>query len=210
VESNFIGIPNEVTNEDLPPGIDQVGEGCRISDTVTVFTDLSHKERGKITLGNYVILMDRVRLVTGDTRANTHAFITIGSNVIINVGCYLSGEGGLQIEDHVLVGPGAKLLSAGHEYSGMPEEISRHGLTYGMVKVDRGAWIGAGAIILEGVRIGKGAIVGAGSIVTRDVMPYAIVAGNPAKFLKWRPGFENSLSFRQKLTLVLSKLFRRT
>jgi len=184
-----IGLPELTDRGKLPSGIDKAGEGCRIAKSVSVYTDLSHKERGTIILGDYVILMDNVRLVTGDTRVNKDAYIRIGSNVTVNVGCYLSGEGGLRIEDQVLIGPGAKLLSAGHHYQGLPEAICQHGLTYAPISIGRGAWIGAGAIVLQGVNIGKGAVVGAGAVVTKDVAPFSIVTGNPASFLKWRDNF---------------------
>lgn len=54
------------------------------------------------------------------------------------------------------------------------------------VKIGNDVWFGAGAIVLKGVKIGDGAVIGAGAVVTKDVPPYAIVAGNPAKFLKLR------------------------
>jgi phosphonate metabolism protein (transferase hexapeptide repeat family) len=54
------------------------------------------------------------------------------------------------------------------------------------VGIGHDVWIGHGAIILPGVRIGHGAVVAAGAVVTRDVEPYAIVAGVPAQFLRWR------------------------
>jgi phosphonate metabolism protein (transferase hexapeptide repeat family) len=54
------------------------------------------------------------------------------------------------------------------------------------VEIGHDVWIGHGAIILPGVRIGHGAVVAAGAVVTRDVEPYAIVAGVPARFLRWR------------------------
>jgi galactoside O-acetyltransferase len=52
------------------------------------------------------------------------------------------------------------------------------------IKICDNAWIGMNALILKGVTIGEGAIVGAGSVVTKDVEPWTIVAGNPAKFIK--------------------------
>lgn len=51
------------------------------------------------------------------------------------------------------------------------------------VKINNKAWIGFNSIILKGITIGEGAIVGAGSVVTKDVPPYTIVAGNPAKII---------------------------
>ena len=56
----------------------------------------------------------------------------------------------------------------------------------GAIIVNDDVWIGIGAIILSGVTIGRGAVVAAGSIVSRDIPPYAIVAGNPAKVIKYR------------------------
>ncbi|WP_392408629.1 acyltransferase [Chlorogloeopsis fritschii PCC 9212] len=60
------------------------------------------------------------------------------------------------------------------------------------VRIEAGADIGMNAAILPGVTIGKGSIVGAGAVVTKDVSPFAIVAGVPAKFLRWREGYEPS------------------
>lgn len=51
-------------------------------------------------------------------------------------------------------------------------------------------WVGHGAIIMPGIGIGHGAVIGGGAVVTRDVAPYAIVAGVPAKFIRWRFGPE--------------------
>lgn len=58
--------------------------------------------------------------------------------------------------------------------------------TKGIIHISDDVWIGTKAIILSGINIGKGAIIGAGAVVTKDVPPYAIVCGNPAKIIKYR------------------------
>ena len=63
-----------------------------------------------------------------------------------------------------------------------------------LVEIGHDAWIGHGAVIMPGVKIGHGAIVGSAAVVTHDVAPYAIVAGVPARFLKWR--FDEKISER--------------
>ena len=54
------------------------------------------------------------------------------------------------------------------------------------VIIEKDVWVGFGAIIMHGVKLGEGSIIGAGSVVTKDIEPYTIVAGNPAKFIKYR------------------------
>lgn len=58
------------------------------------------------------------------------------------------------------------------------------GVPIASVHIDHKAWVGFGSILLPGVRVGEGAIVGAGSVVTRDVPPWTIVAGNPARVVR--------------------------
>lgn len=92
----------------------------------------------------------------------------------------------LVLGDHVGWGPGAKVL--GSEHTGLPLDrpIIETDLVIKAVRVEKGADIGTNAALLPGVTVGEGAIVGAGAVVTKDVAPYAIVAGVPAKFLRWR------------------------
>jgi len=67
-----------------------------------------------------------------------------------------------------------------------PELNSITSATKGDINIENDVWIGYGAIILSGVRIGNGAVIGAGSVVTKDVAPYSVTAGNPAKHVRWR------------------------
>ncbi|WP_071189902.1 acyltransferase [Trichormus sp. NMC-1] len=115
----------------------------------------------------------------------------IGNYVWIGPQSYFDARN-LIIEDYVGWGPGAKVLGSTH--TGLPIDIPiiKTDLEIKSVKVETGADIGMNAVIIPGVTIGKGSIVGAGAVVTQDVPPFAIVAGVPAQFLRWREGFEAS------------------
>ena len=102
--------------------------------------------------------------------------ITIGQDSHVNRGVLLDGRGGITIGKSVSISHRVALVSAGHDV---------HSKTFDYVK-DRiticdYAWIGIHATILKGVTIGEGAVVAAGAVVTKDVEPYAIVGGIPAK-----------------------------
>ena len=109
----------------------------------------------------------------------------IGDHVWIGPHSFLDARD-LALGDHVGWGPGAKVL--GSEHTGLPVEIPiiQTDLEIRPVRVGDWADIGTNAVILPGVTIGKGSIVGAGAVVTEDVPDFAIVAGVPAKFLRWR------------------------
>jgi acetyltransferase-like isoleucine patch superfamily enzyme len=111
----------------------------------------------------------------------------IGNNVWIGPGAYFDARD-LVLGDHVGWGPGARVLGSAH--TGVPADVPiiQTDLEIRPVRVQEWADIGTNAVLLPGVTVGKGAIVGAGAVVTRDVPPLAIVAGVPAKFLRWRDG----------------------
>lgn len=111
----------------------------------------------------------------------------IGDNVWIGPMAYLDARD-LVIEECVGWGPGAKLLGSTHTGLPVNEPIIRTDLEIKPVRIGAWADIGTNATILPGVSIGKGAIVGAGAVVVGDVRPFAVVAGVPAKFLRWRCG----------------------
>lgn len=85
-------------------------------------------------------------------------------------------------------GPGARLLGSTHTGDPPDRPVIETDLVIAPVRIEDGADIGMGAMILPGIRIGRGAIVGAGAVVTADVPPYAIVAGVPARLIAVRNG----------------------
>lgn len=114
----------------------------------------------------------------------------IGNNVWIGPQSYFDARA-LIIEDYVGWGPGAKLLGSTHTGFPIDVPITQTDLEIKPVTIETGADIGMNAVILPGVTIGKGSIVGAGAVVTKDVSPFSVVAGVPAKFLHWREGFKS-------------------
>ena len=102
----------------------------------------------------------------------------IGENVYINHGLTCMTSGSITIEDGVMIGPEAALITANHDFKNLDV------LQFKPITLRRGAWIGARAIILPGVTVGEGAVVASGAVVTKDVPPRTIVGGNPAKPIK--------------------------
>ena len=122
--------------------------------------------------------------------ADNCKYISIGSNVIIHPQSMLFSENGettpdIIIDDDVLLGSGIHMYIPYHEYSDPEKKICDQGYRYkGNIKICQGAWVGANSIILSGVTIGEHSVIGAGSIVTRDIPPFVVAAGNPAKVIR--------------------------
>ena len=98
---------------------------------------------------------------------------------------YVYHRGTLEIGDRVAIGPNCTLVVASHgDYSKVSSMISPK---EDFIKILPDAWLGAGVIVLPGVTIGEGAVIGAGSVVTKDVPPFSISVGNPARVIKTLP-----------------------
>ncbi|MDL1872092.1 acyltransferase [Deltaproteobacteria bacterium PRO3] len=110
--------------------------------------------------------------------------VELGSQVSINRGAefYPSYIGNFRIfvGSDVVIGSHSAFYTAGPD----PDHLSNY--RGGDIRVGDHVWIGGHAVILPGVTVGQGSIVGAGSVVTRDIPPYAIVAGSPAEVLRFR------------------------
>jgi acetyltransferase-like isoleucine patch superfamily enzyme len=104
----------------------------------------------------------------------------IGHNVFIKFDCVFLDLGGITIEDNVLIGPKASLLSERHPVS--PND--RQSLVPGHIHIRKNAWIGVGATILPGVTVGENAVVAAGAVVSKNVAANTVVGGIPVKVIK--------------------------
>jgi len=145
----------------------ETGTRCKIHRYVTL-----DSSKGPIRLG------DRVTL-------NRYAYllhhVEIGHGSEINNFTRIDGWGGVFIGDDVLIGPNVQILSYQHAYRRADRTIKRQGIVKKPIHIEDDVWIGASSVILAGVRVGRGAVIGAGSVVTKDVAPYSVVVGSPAR-----------------------------
>ncbi len=107
--------------------------------------------------------------------------VVIGNNTQINHFTVIYG-GNVYIGDNVMIAPHVMIASGNHDYVQTERPMRFAGiLTRGPIRIEDNVWIGANSTITDGVIVGREAVVGANSVVTKDVKPYDIVAGNPAR-----------------------------
>ncbi|OOQ57917.1 hypothetical protein BC343_13320 [Mucilaginibacter pedocola] len=134
---------------------------------------------------NVTIARNSTILCTG-VIAHKGIGVSIGNNTGINENAFIGGQGGIEIGDNVIIGPGVKIFSENHVFADADVIIKNQGVTRVGVVIKDNCWIGAGVTIIDGVTIGEGCVIAAGSVVTRSVPPNSIARGVPAKVLKSR------------------------
>lgn len=158
----------------------KIGRGCFIDDYVTVF---AHQDGGSITLG------DRVHLYRGTiVEVGRGGSVIIGDDTHIQSDCNLKGFlGNLIVGRNVQMAPGCGFSPYEHGFEDLSTPIQKQPITSaGDIVLEDDVWLGLGVKVLDGVRIGRGAVIGAGAVVTKDVPPYAIAAGVPARIIRMR------------------------
>lgn len=124
-------------------------------------------------------LFGRRAEVFGNFEVANPANVKLGARVAINHNVFMLGRSRIEIGDDVILSAGAMLIDSGISAKGYAGPNRHYDDEF--IRIEDGAWIGAGAIILPGVTVGKMSIVGAGAVVTKDVPPFTIVVGNPAR-----------------------------
>jgi acetyltransferase-like isoleucine patch superfamily enzyme len=109
--------------------------------------------------------------------------LEIGNYVSLGTYVHMWCEGGIKIGHRVLIGSHTAITSVTHDYQ---QQDMRKNVIHKQVVIEDDVWIGTHSVILPGITIGRGSVIGANSVVTKDVEPYSIVFGSPAKHSKYR------------------------
>ncbi len=130
-----------------------------------------------ITIGNKNVIQQNFRF-------GNKGVVRIGNNCRINENVYIQSA---VLGDNVLIAPNVAILASSHNFERTDIPIVEQGDTETKtVIIEDDVWVGRNVIVLPGITIGSGSIVGAGSIVTKNVAPFSIVAGAPAKLIRKR------------------------
>ena len=108
--------------------------------------------------------------------------VELNSNVMINA----RGKGKIFIGDNVLIGPNVVLRSSDHSFNDFKKNINQQGMDDGIIVIEDNVWIGSNCVILQNCIIGEGSVIAAGAVVTKNIEPYSVVGGVPAKLIKKR------------------------
>ena len=155
-----------------------LGNGVRIASQAMLRANTEQADG--ISIGDHTTVHESVLI------AANRGGVTIGRHSWVGPFCLVYGNGEVSIGDNVLIAAHTSINTVSHHFERCDIPINDQGIYCDPVRIEDDAWIGMNAVILQGVRIGKGAIVGAGAVVTRDVPPWSIVMGVPARIVSQR------------------------
>lgn len=127
-------------------------------------------------MGDYSVIEDYaiINNAVGDIVIGNHTRIGLGNTII----------GPVTIRDKVNLAQNVIVSGLNHNFENIDKAIAEQGISTKQIIIDDNVWIGANSVVLAGIQIGKHVVVGAGSVVTKDIPPYSVALGNPAKVVK--------------------------
>jgi acetyltransferase-like isoleucine patch superfamily enzyme len=135
---------------------------------------------GRLDIGQHTLLEPHVWITApGDAR------VRIGSGTFLNIAVMVAATELVEIGDHCMFANGCFVSDAGHRFDDPDKPVPWQGfVTKGPTRVGDNVWCGANVVITSGVTVGERCVIGANSVVTRDLPPFSIAAGAPAKVLR--------------------------
>jgi len=162
------------------------GKSIEIGDNVKINrgTCLNGKAgNSKIRLGNGALLERGVYIkVTGSGNCQ----IDVGDNSRVGAYTCMAGPGHIKIGQSCLIASQVGIYANQHTFADPNREIRKQGFTAKGIVIENDCWLGTGVKVMDGVTIGQGSVVGAGAVVTKDLPPYSVAVGVPAKITSRR------------------------
>ncbi|MEA5570165.1 acyltransferase [Calothrix sp. UHCC 0171] len=169
--------------EFINPSCIQIGNSVQIERGVNL--DASGHKNNRISLADEVSLSYGV-----DIRALNNTSIFIDKGTFIGPYVCIAGPGNVTIGKDCLIAAHSGIFANNHIYTNPMQPINSQGVTCQGIVIGDDCWLGSGVKILDGVTVGKGCVIGAGSVVTKDIPPFSIAVGVPARVIKQRDSKE--------------------
>ena len=150
----------------------RVGDGS----TVRGYGSIAVAAGGALVLGSRCAVMQGCEIAVDEGAA-----VEIGEDVYVGAYVNIRSSRRIRVGHHARLGQFVSLVGGQYRYAARDRLIREQGFEEGDVVIGDDVWLGVGVVVLSGVTVGTGAVVGAGAIVTRDIPPYAIAVGNPAR-----------------------------
>ena len=157
----------------------RLGRGSYIDENVYI-----HACPGGVEIGANTLIMHGAVLHVYNFRNLPHAGIRIGHDSLVGEYTVIRGQGGVTIGDRVYTSPMTQIIAVNHVFDNPRQPFTAQGITAQGIVIEDDVWLGAAAVITDGVRVGKGSVVAAGAVVTCDVPPLTVVGGVPARVLR--------------------------
>ena len=157
----------------------RLGNGCYLDENVYL-----HACPSGIDIGENTLVMHGAVLHVYNFRDLPNAGIKIGKDCLISEYTIIRGQGGVNIGDRVYTSPNTQIMAVNHVFDNPDHPFIHQGITAQGIQIEDDVWLGANAVITDGVRIGQGAVIAAGAVVTKNVPEHTIVAGVPAQFIR--------------------------
>jgi len=157
----------------------RLGRGSYLDEGVYI-----HACPAGVSIGDRTLVMHGAVLHVYNFRSLPHAGITIGSDSLIGEYTVIRGQGGVSVGNRVYTSPMTQIIAVNHVFDDPQRPFVDQGITAEGIVIEDDVWLGAAAVVTDGVRIGRGAVVAAGAVVTSDVAPHTVVGGVPARVIR--------------------------
>jgi len=176
----------------------KVGKGVNFGKSITIRHPHKISIEDDVVIDDYCVL-DAKGLNNNGIHIGKNIFIGRGSilsckngdivlkrNVVIGFNCEIFSGNKVVIGENTLISAYVYIIGGGHDYSRIDVPISEQEKSSYGIKIEKNCWIGAGAMVFDSVTIGEDTIIGAGAVVSKDIPPFSVAAGIPARVAKFR------------------------